>query len=399
MIRRIFLYIFFLVLAFVPGVVNAAPPVSTAAKQAIVVDYDTGAVLFEKNADERMPTSSMSKVMTMYAVFQDLKNGALSLGDTLPVSEKAWRKEGSKMFVEVGKQVKVEDLIRGVIVQSGNDATIVLAEGLSGSEDAFANRINEIAAGLGMTNSHFMNASGWPDPDHYSTARDLSILARSLMENFPNYYHYYGEQEFTYNNIKQANRNPLLYRNMGADGVKTGHTEAGGYGLIGSGKRMGRRVIVVVNGLPDEKSRAQESAKLLDWGLDHFENKTLFEAGRVVTQVPVFMSKESVINAVLNDKLFATVPKGQGDDLEKVVTLKSLEAPVMQGAEVGTLTIKIPGQPDESFPLYAETPATRLGFFAGLLVKLKMFITNFVADKMQGAAEQISLDAPEAPPS
>ncbi|HOO82296.1 MAG TPA: D-alanyl-D-alanine carboxypeptidase family protein, partial [Alphaproteobacteria bacterium] len=209
-----------------PVLAAHAASIETKAKQAIVVDYETGTVLLSKNMDEQMPTSSMSKVMTMYAVFDSIKNGQISLNDTLPVSEKAWRMGGSKMFVEVDKRVKVEDLIRGVIVQSGNDATVVLAEGLAGSENAFANMINDKATGLGMKNSHFVNASGWPDPEHYSTARDLATLGRAIIHDFPDYYKYYMEKEFTYNNIKQTNRNPLLYRNIGADGIKTGHTEA-----------------------------------------------------------------------------------------------------------------------------------------------------------------------------
>ena len=195
---------------FVSQVTLAEGLAQTSAGQAIVLDYETGAVLLDKNADERMPTSSMSKVMSMYMVFDALKKGTLSLDGKLLVSEKAWRKGGSKMFVEVDKRVNVEDLIRGVVVQSGNDATIVLAEGLGGSEEAFAENSNLKAYELGMENSHFVNASGWPDPDHYSTARDLATLSASLIRNFPEYYHYFAEQEFTYNNIKQRNRNPLL---------------------------------------------------------------------------------------------------------------------------------------------------------------------------------------------
>ena len=259
---------------------NAAQ--QTSAKQAIIVDYKTGNVLFEKNADQKMPTSSMSKVMSMYVIFDALKKGNLSLDDEFVVSEKAWKKGGSKMFIEVGKKVKVEDLIRGVIIQSGNDATIALAEGLAGSEEMFANALNRKAKELGMDNSSFMNASGWPDENHYSTARDLAKLAKAMIEEFPEYYEFYSETEFTFNDIKQANRNPLLGAGIGADGLKTGHTDDGGYGLIGTGVNDdGRRVIMVLNGMESKKERREESIRLLQWGLNGFTNVVLFENKKV----------------------------------------------------------------------------------------------------------------------
>ena len=219
---------------------SAAEAIEISAAQAILVDFETGEVLFEKNADAPMTPSSMSKIITVYKVFEHLKDGRLELSDSFPVSEKAWRKKGSKMFVAVNSRVKVEDLIRGIVVQSGNDASIVVAEGLAGSEDAFAAELNKKAQELGMTNSHFVNASGWPNPEHQTTARDLAKLAAATIRDFPGYYHYYSEKTFTYNGIKQGNRNPLIYRNVGADGLKTGHTEAGGYGLTASALRNGR---------------------------------------------------------------------------------------------------------------------------------------------------------------
>ncbi|HEY8189199.1 MAG TPA: D-alanyl-D-alanine carboxypeptidase family protein, partial [Micavibrio sp.] len=263
---RIFLsYLMFFAVLLPFVAVRAAETMETPAKQAIMLDFDTGAILMEKNADERMTPSSMSKEMTMYMVFEALKSGKLTLEQTLPISERAWRMQGSKMFVGINSQVKVEDLVRGVIIQSGNDAAIALAEGVGGTEDNFALMLNKKAEELGMKNSHFMNASGWPDPQHYSTAHDLSILAYRMVHDFPEYYHYYSEKEFTYNNIKQGNRNPLLYRNIGADGIKTGHTDEGGYGLIGSGILDNRRVIFVVNGLSSMQERADESARMLEW--------------------------------------------------------------------------------------------------------------------------------------
>lgn len=371
------LNVFILIFCFavnLPFTASAAT-IETAAKQAIVIDHETGTVLLAKNADSKMPTSSMSKVITMYLVFEALKSGGLSLSDTLPVSEKAWRMGGSKMFVEVDKRVKVEDLVRGVIVQSGNDATIVLAEGLAGSEIAFADMLNAKAAELGMENSNFANASGWPDPDHYSTARDLSILATNLVENFPEYYSYYAEKEFTFNNIKQANRNPLLYRNIGADGIKTGHTEAAGYGLIGSGKVGDRRVTVVVNGLEDERARAEESAKLLEWGLKRFENKTLLKAGQAIENATVAMGKAQSVGLVLQEDLFLTLPKIAGAEMKVEVKYEGpLIAPLEKDMEVGTVEISIPGVETITKPLYTAQAVEELGFMSKTVAKAKQFV-------------------------
>jgi len=233
------------------------------AKEAILVDITGHRVLYEKNADEHMPTSSMSKMMTIYMVFDALKQGKIHLDDEFSVSEHAWRQtykqDESSMFLPINGRVKVEDLIRGVIIQSGNDATVVLAEGIGGSEQQFMEALNEKAKQIGLADSHFVNPHGMPDPNHYSTARDLATLAERLVTDFPEYYHFFGELEYTYNNIKQGNRNPLLYHaGSGADGLKTGHTDAGGYGLTGSAMRDGRRLIVVVNGLPSMQARADD---------------------------------------------------------------------------------------------------------------------------------------------
>ncbi len=362
-------------LLLVPSVVNAQ--IDTKAKQAIVVDYETGTVLMEKNADEQMPTSSMSKVITMYVVFDALKNGTFALSDMLPVSEKAWRMGGSKMFVEVDKRVKVEDLVRGVIVQSGNDATIVLAEGVAGSEGAFAEMLNQTAQNLGMQNSQFANASGWPDPNHYSTARDLATLGEAMIKDFPDLYKYYSEKEFTFNNIKQANRNPLLYRNIGADGVKTGHTEAAGYGLIGSGVENGRRVIIVVNGLEDERARAEESAKLLEWGLKRFENKMLAKAGTVIETADVVMGKSTSVGLSLKEDLQLTIPKMSGANIQMQIKYDGpVIAPVKKGQEIGVLEVAIPGIEPVSHPVFAAEDVEGLGFFASTVAKAKLFIAG-----------------------
>lgn len=363
---------------FLSAPVHAESGIQTSAKQAIVIDYDTGTVLLEKNADEKMPTSSMSKVMTAYMIFDALKRGQLSLDQQLMVSEKAWKMEGSKMFIEVGKQIKVEDLIRGVIIQSGNDATVVLAEGLAGSEDVFAQNMTKKAHELGMTNSNFKNASGWPDPDHYSTARDLSIMAKSLIHEFPEYYKYYSEKEFTYNNIKQGNRNPLLYLNIGADGIKTGHTEAAGYGLIGSGKSAsGRRVVFVVNGLKDEKERAAEGAKLLEWGLKNFENKKLFKENSTVANAKVAMGSAKSVPLVVKDTLAVTIPAAAARNFKATINYKEpLIAPVQQGQEVGSVLVEIPHAEPMKIPLYAGADVPKLGIFAGALEKARRLATG-----------------------
>lgn len=377
--RFVALFSVFVMLSLSPVVAQGA--VETAAKQAIIVDYDTGTVLMAKNADARMPTSSMSKVMTMYMVFDALKAGTVQMDDTFLVSEKAWRKGGSKMFVEVNKRVAVEDLIRGVIVQSGNDATIVLAEGLSGTEDAFAHAMTAKAKELGMENSNFANASGWPDPLHYSTARDLATLGMHIIKDFPEYYSIYSEKEFTYNKISQKNRNPLLYRNMGADGIKTGHTEAGGYGLIGSGVNPeGRRVVLVVNGLDSEAERAQESARLLEWALQGFANKTAFTAGQNVAEAAVVYGKKDRVPMQIQEDVILTLPKVSSTDLKVEAVYKGpLVAPIFKGDQVGTLYVSVPGRKQvQEIPLVAAQDVKAQGFFAKTIAKAKQYFAGAV---------------------
>jgi len=284
-----FLHVFFLaVLAAVFALPAAALDIK--ARQYILMDFQTGTVLEAKNADDRMTPSSMAKLMTSYVVFDALKTGKLSLDDQLTVSRKAWQEGGaasggSTMFLDPGSKVKVEDLVRGMIIQSGNDACIVLAEGLAGSEEAFAAMMNDKAKQLGLTNTHFVNSTGLPDPDQYMSARDLAVLAKRIVTDHPEYYSLYSETSFTYNNITQGNRNPLLYRvGSGADGLKTGHTESAGFGLTASAVRNGRRLILVANGLSTMKDRDEESSKLLDYGFREFGNRALFTAGETVNR-------------------------------------------------------------------------------------------------------------------
>ncbi|MCB1782984.1 MAG: D-alanyl-D-alanine carboxypeptidase [Alphaproteobacteria bacterium] len=368
----------FTVLVFALPFGAQAETVETKAQQAFMIDFDTGTVLFEKNADEKMPTSSMSKVMTMYLVFDALKKGKISLDDEFTVSEKAWKMGGSKMFVPVGKKVRVGDLVQGVIVQSGNDATIVLAEGLAGSEVSWAAALNTKAQELGMKNSHFMNASGWPDPDHYSTARDLAMLSWYMINDFPEYYPYFSEKDFTYNDIKQGNRNPLLYRGIGADGIKTGHTEDGGYGLMASGIQDGRRVILVANGMASQQERADESAKLLQWGMSGFQNLKLVKAGQIVEEAPVAMGGLETVPLAVSEDVVVTVPKLSSDEAKAEISYNSpLIAPVKKGDKVGTLFITLPGGGEAiSIPLLADKDVAELGFFPKTFAKISYFLSS-----------------------
>jgi len=360
---------------FGAAVPSYALPIDTAATHAILVDVDTGTVLLNKNADVHMPTSSMSKTMTLYLVFDALKQGQLKLSDEFTVSEKAWRMEGSKMFIKVGSKVKVEDLIRGVAIQSGNDAAVTLAEGLAGSETDFAGRMNERAKELGMSNSHFMNASGWPVPDHYSTPRDLALLARHIIVDYPEYYRYFGEKDFTYNKIHQPNRDPLLGKVDGADGIKTGHTDIAGYGLIGSAKRNGRRLILVINGLQSEKARAEEGARLMDWGFRNFEKKTLVKKGDQVEVAKVWLGQETDVPLIADKDLTVVLPAGRKSDVKMTVNYKApIEAPIKQGAVVGKLHIVIPDQDPVDVNLVAGKDVERAGLFTRVAARFRYLV-------------------------
>ncbi|MBV1798375.1 D-alanyl-D-alanine carboxypeptidase family protein [Siccirubricoccus sp. G192] len=347
-----------------PGSPATTPlgPLDTVARQALIVDFDTDAVLLEKNAEERMPPSSMSKLMTMYMVFDMLKQGRLKLDQELPVSERAWRMGGSKMFVQIGSTVPVEALMRGVIVQSGNDACIVFAEAISGSESQFAEAMNEKAREIGLTNSNFRNATGWPDPEHRMTCRDLARLAKRIIADFPEYYRYYNERSFRWNDISQDNRNPALARVSGADGLKTGHTEEAGYGLTASAKRGERRLILVFNGLPTMRARAEESERLLEWGFREFENVVLFRADDVVQEVPVHLGDRRTVPLVGGRDVVVTLPRQWRRNLQARLRYEApVAAPVQKGQELGRLDVSGQGVPNMSLPLLAGADVDRLG--------------------------------------
>ncbi len=350
----------------------SARALETEARQAILVDWDTDTVLFEKNADEPMHPSSMSKLMTAYLLFDALKNGSIKLDDTFPVSEKAWRMGGSKMFVMIGSKVKVEDLIQGIVVQSGNDACIVVAEGLAGSEEAFVEKMNQKSKELGLKNSHFTNATGWPDPNHMMTARDLAILARRTIADFPQYYHYYSEIDFTYNGIKQGNRNPLLYKDIGADGLKTGHTEEGGYGLTGSAKQGDRRLILVLNGLPTMKSRFEESERIIQWGFREFDNYTLFKKDAPVSDAEVWLGDRATVPLVADADLKVTLPKKARHSVKVRVKYDGpIPAPIAKGTKLAKLVIDAQDMPPIEIPLVAGADVGKLGFAGRVFAALR----------------------------
>jgi serine-type D-Ala-D-Ala carboxypeptidase (penicillin-binding protein 5/6) len=337
-------------------------PIDTQATHAMIIEAETGAVLLDKGADERMPPASMSKVMTAYVVFDLLKQGRAKLEDELPVSEHAWRTQGSKMFVPLGGRIKIEDLVRGMIVQSGNDACIVLAEGLAGSEAAFVDLMNQKAKEIGLTNSHFADVNGLPDPDHYMTAHDLATLAQRTIKDFPEYYHYYAEKDFAFNNINQGNRNPLIYRDVGADGLKTGHTEEAGYSLLASVHRDKRRIIMVLGGLPTMKARAQESERLIEWAFREFNDYHLFSAGDKVDDAEVWLGTEAKVPLTVAKDLVVTMPRKSRKDMKVVIDYdKPVAAPIGQGQEIGKVAVAAPDMAPVETPLIAAAPVDRMG--------------------------------------
>ncbi|HUA54834.1 MAG TPA: D-alanyl-D-alanine carboxypeptidase family protein [Candidatus Sulfotelmatobacter sp.] len=365
-----------------PPAEPAFPTIETAAQYAYIIDANTGAVLLDKGGEERMFPSSMTKMMTAYIIFDKLEKGELHLDDTFAVSEDAWRRGGAKsdsstMYLELGSHPSVEQLIQGMIVQSGNDACIVLAEGLSGSESAFAEEMNRWARKMGLTGTNFANATGYPDPNNYSTARDLAILAKRSIDDHPDYYKYYAEKEYTYNGIRQGNRNPLLYKNLGVDGLKTGHTEIAGFGLAVSAVREGgRRIIMVLNGMTSIKMRSQESEKLLDWAYREFEDYTLFKAGDTVDNADVWLGNAKTVPLVAEAALTVTLPRKSRHDMKVTEAYDSpINAPIHKGDRLAKLTITAPGIDPVDLPLVAGADVTRLNAFGrlGAAVSYLMF--------------------------
>lgn len=335
-----------------------------AAKQAYLIDLSTHTLLLEKNADELMAPSSMTKILTVYLIFEKLQKGELKLTDTFPVSERAWRMGGSKMFVKVGDRVSVEDLLQGIIVQSGNDACIVIAEGLAGSEENFAELAVKKAKELGAKNTHFLNSTGWPNTEHLTTARDLALIAEKTMAHFPEFYaRYYPQRDFTYNKIRQHNRNPLLAQNLG-DGLKTGHTDDGGYGLVGSGQQQGRRLLFVINGLPNDKARKQEAVGLINWGFREFQTYKLFSKEDVIEKANVWVGDTPFVSLRTPEDVLVTLRRSNHPHMKAVVRYKGpIEPPIARGQLLGEFVVIVPGEEEKKFPLIAGEAVERAGFF------------------------------------
>ena len=338
--------------------------IESIAKTALVIDLSTNEILLEKNSTEKTYPSSMTKMMTALVAFEKIKDGSLSLDQEFLISKKAWKMGGSKMFIEVDKRVSVYDLLLGVVVQSGNDASIAIAEGISGSEEIFAIEMNNLGKKIGLTGSNFTNSSGWPDDNHYTTAEDLAKVAQYTIENHYELYQMYKISDFTYNGIKQDNRNPLLYTFEGADGFKTGYTEAAGYGLVGSAERGDRRLILVLNGLESSKSRAQESLRLMDWGFNNFQLVDFYKKNEVIQEVDTWLGKEDKVDLVALEDISVSIPKAQLSSAKVTVLVEEpIATPIKIGDQIAKLQISFADKLVD-FPLYSGENIDQKNFFS-----------------------------------
>ncbi len=357
-----------------------APP-ALGARSYILVDFFSGKELVTHNADERVEPASITKLMTGYAVFNELDQGNIALDDLVPISERAWKTGGSRMFVDPSMQVTVEDLLRGMIIQSGNDASVALAEYIAGSEEAFAGVMNHYADALGMTNTNFMNATGWPDENHYSTARDIATLSVAVIRDFPDYYRWYSEKEFTFNGIRQHNRNTLLWRDPAVDGLKTGHTENAGYCLASSANRDGMRLVSVVMGSNDESSRASESQSLLNYGFRFFETVQLYSAGDELAQARVWKGMIEAVGVGLDEPVFVTIPRGRYEDLDAQVEMSpQLEAPLEADTVIGRIAVRLDDELITERDLVALASVEEAGFFGRSWDSMKLWIDGLFGD-------------------
>ena len=361
---------------------SEAGAIETKAKNLILMDYDTGQYLYEKDADKMIPPASMSKLMTVYIVFAKLKDGSLSLDDIFTVSENAWRKGGaasggSTMFLAIGDKVRVEDLLKGIIIQSGNDACITVAENLSGSEEDFAVEMNKKAHELGLENSHFENATGLPHPDHKMSVEDLALLARKIIEEFPQFYHLFSQKEFVYNNIKQGNRNPLLYSMPYADGLKTGHTEEAGFCLTASARKGNRRIIGVMTGLESNKERSDEADKMMSWAFREYDNYTLKNKGDKIADIPVWYGVDKTVPMVMSDDLIKTIKKSERNQVKMTAIYdKPVKAPVKMGQQLGVLKVEIPEKQVIEVPLVAGQTINKVGLWGKIVNNIKYLLSG-----------------------
>ena len=350
-------------------------PFQTQAKSAILGDVDSGTILFDQNGDEILHPASLTKVMTLYLVYEALAHGDLQLDAELPVSEKAWRMGGSKTFVQVGKKVRVEDLIRGIAVQSGNDACVVVAEHLAGTEAGFADMMNAKAKALGMTSTHFVNATGMPHDDHKTSARDLFILAQAMIRNFPQYSHYSREKQYTFNGILQYNRNRLLWRDPSITGLKTGHTTDAGYCLIASNEKDGQRMVAVIMGAQNTKIREEDALRLLRHGNRMYETVRLFEANSVVRNLRVWKGDAETVNAGVQEPVLVTIPRRERGSLEVGLLYdEPLIAPLAAGQQIGTVVVKMAGKEMLTRPVVAQTQIGPGGMFHNLVDSARLYL-------------------------
>ncbi|HAO55403.1 MAG TPA: serine-type D-Ala-D-Ala carboxypeptidase, partial [Gammaproteobacteria bacterium] len=350
---------------------------SIAAKGYVLIDASTGKVLSEFNGDELLPPASLTKIMTSYVAAVEIREGRINLADQVPISVKAWRTPGSKTFVREGTSVSLSDLLRGVIIQSGNDASVAVAEYIAGSEEAFAGMMNQHAEDIGMTRTDFRNSTGLPDREHLTTARDLVTLVRSLISEFPDHYKIYSEREFTYGGIRQNNRNRLLWRDKTVDGVKTGMTKDAGFCLVASAMRGGMRLVSVVMGATDDETRMRETQKLFQWGFRYFETQTLFEPNISLQKTRIYYGEKEELELGIEEKLILTFPRGSYEDLESEIDFPSIiEAPIQIGQKIGELRVNLDGRELASVPLIARSAVLEAGFFSRASDAIELFFSD-----------------------
>ena len=370
---KFFFKLFILLFIYINSIASA--PISTSAKYAVIMDFDTENILLDKNANSRIYPASMSKLMTLYILFEEISEGSISMESEFLVSEKAWKKGGSKMFVEIGSYVKVKDLLKGIIVQSGNDACIVIAEGIAGSEDAFVEIMNAKSKTLGLLNSNFKNSTGWPDDDHYMTPYDLALLSKKIIQDFPSFFSMFKAKEFTFNNIKQGNRNPLLYSYKFSDGLKTGYTEDSGFSLAATAEKSGRRLISVLSGMESVKERKDETIKLLEWGFREYVNINLFDKKETIVEADVWIGDKAIIDLVTNKNVTFTLQKKNINNYTaKVIYNNPIPAPIYPNTEYGKLIIQNTFKGNLIYPLYARENIKKAGVFKKMSSAFSFFI-------------------------
>ncbi len=376
---RISLYFSLFVSLFFSSIASSAqiaPPPALAVKSYLLQDFNSGTAIASYRKDERIEPASLTKIMTAYVVFNAIQQGHLKLDQTLPVSEKAWKVEGSKMFIEPNKPVTVDELLHGMIIQSGNDASITLAEGVAGAEEQFADMMNKQAAKLGMKNTHYMNVTGLPDSNHYTTANDLALLASALIRDFPlEYRRLYSVKEYTYNKIKQPNRNRLLWLDANVDGMKTGHTESAGYCLISSSKRGDTRLVSVVLGAVSESMRASESQKLLNYGFQFYESTLVYKQAQTINTLRVFKGQEKTVASTVAKDFYLTLPKGDYAKVKASMTSQQpLVAPIKAGQVVGKITFTLNGKIINEQKLLAAKAVEQAGFFGRIMDSIRLML-------------------------